>query len=205
MERVSDYLVFKYRGLAGALCFVPFILILLFSSPLILPFSFIGIVFQFLGWIFLAIYFTFRIWSMLFVGGRKDQELITEGPYSMTRNPIYFGNSCFGLAVACFFNSLTLIIATLILCYFYLTYVVAIEEKVLGNLFGNQYLAYKQKTPRFFPSFALYHSPKNISISISALRTEAQRLWVALFMPFLAQIIIHLRLSEALPHLFFFP
>ena len=31
-----------------------------------------------------------RMWSILYVGSKKNSELVTSGPYSITRNPLYF-------------------------------------------------------------------------------------------------------------------
>ncbi|TGS89835.1 isoprenylcysteine carboxylmethyltransferase family protein, partial [bacterium M00.F.Ca.ET.177.01.1.1] len=30
-----------------------------------------------------------RLWSTLYIGGRKSSEVVTGGPYSITRNPLY--------------------------------------------------------------------------------------------------------------------
>src|SRR5438874_6144411 len=31
-----------------------------------------------------------RIWSAAYISGRKNHELVVDGPYSLTRNPLYF-------------------------------------------------------------------------------------------------------------------
>lgn len=90
-----------------------------------------------------------RTWASGFI--RKEKELTTEGPYALTRNPLYLGNFFIGLGFGIMANN-SLILALFLTC-FSVIYTVTIknEEKRLLNKFGDAYLAYKEKVPIFFP------------------------------------------------------
>src|SRR5574337_582273 len=135
MKKVSDSLMFKYRGLVGVVCLFPVGIAVVFSSPLIAENTFTDFITDVLGWCCFGLYITFRIWSTLYVGGRKDKELQTQGPYSITRNPLYFGTFCFALSVSFFLESISLMVATTIVIAIYLRWVIAAEEQVLQRTF----------------------------------------------------------------------
>lgn len=97
-----------------------------------------------------------RVWCLVYIGGRKNKDLVTLGPYSLTRNPLYFfsflGLAGFGLCT----ESIT---TALILCGSFLAAyrpVIASEECRLSELFGARFAAYKARTPRFWPHPAGY-------------------------------------------------
>ncbi|MGD2217804.1 MAG: isoprenylcysteine carboxylmethyltransferase family protein [Gemmatimonadales bacterium] len=79
-------------------------------------------------------------------GGR----LITEGIYGRIRHPRYIAVWLGTLAVAFFTNYLAVyIIAIAILPALYL--VVVLEEQELRDRFGEEYISYCERVPRFFP------------------------------------------------------
>jgi protein-S-isoprenylcysteine O-methyltransferase Ste14 len=68
------------------------------------------------GIVFIVICILGRTWTSLYIGGRKIEQLVMIGPYSITRNPLYFfsviGAAGFGaqlgsIAVAITFAVLT--------------------------------------------------------------------------------------------------
>tara|TARA_R110002020_G_scaffold16823_6_gene59347 strand:+ start:1259 stop:1834 length:576 start_codon:yes stop_codon:yes gene_type:complete len=95
-----------------------------------------------------------RCWAALHIGGQKNQQLITSGPYARTRNPLYFfstvGLAGVGLAV----GSITL--GAVFFCFSYLvfSYVIEREERTLEQFFAGEYRAYALIVPRFFPSLS---------------------------------------------------
>jgi len=61
---------------------------LLFTKPFLVEGSDGHEYIEALGIGFVLICILGRLWSILYVGGRKNDELVTIGPFSMTRNPL---------------------------------------------------------------------------------------------------------------------
>ena len=102
-----------------------------------------------------------RLWCSLYISGRKDTELITVGPYSVTRNPLYFfsflGFAGVGLATE------TVTLAVAMTLFFALVYPVIIrrEEAFLRQEFGDRFDDYCARVPRFLPHAATYVEPES--------------------------------------------
>lgn len=93
-----------------------------------------------------------RLWSSLYIAGFKNDKLITVGPYSLVRNPLYvfsfFGAIGLGLA------SESLIITGVLIVPFLVWYPVLVleEERVLAERHPEEWAAYAAATPRFIPA-----------------------------------------------------
>jgi protein-S-isoprenylcysteine O-methyltransferase Ste14 len=75
--------------------------------------------------------------------------IVADGPYRVTRNPIYVGMLLGQTGFAIGFNSLWMLV-TLVLFYFVLRYgVIAREETYLERKFGGVYLGYKSRVRRW--------------------------------------------------------
>lgn len=83
------------------------------------------------------------------IDGETKTELVTTGLFSYSRNPIFFGMliSLLGLFLTTP-NGLTFLF--LILGYILIQIQIRLEEDFLANQHGQNYIAYKQKTGRFF-------------------------------------------------------
>jgi len=79
------------------------------------------------------------------------QNLVVQKPYLYCRNPIFFGviNLFFGISIL--FNSISSLVMVLIFSVIILLYTRFIEEKELETRFGDEYLAYKKRTPFIIP------------------------------------------------------
>jgi protein-S-isoprenylcysteine O-methyltransferase Ste14 len=71
------------------------------------------------------------------------------GPYSLTRNPIYIAYLGLWLGWALFFGSVGVLVAWLLLCLVANFIIVPQEERDLGAAFGEVYLQYKNRVPRW--------------------------------------------------------
>ena len=96
----------------------------------------------------------FRIWSSGFI--YKDDRLAVEGPYSIVRNPLYFGS--FLIGGCCLIAGSTWILLAIYAVTFPIVYISLIltEEERLLQLFGDDYAEYCSSVPRLVPSFWKY-------------------------------------------------
>lgn len=106
-----------------------------------------------------------RIWATLFIGGRKDSSLVTDGPYSLSRNPLYFysGLAVVGVSAASGIYMVTIIVAVTywVICHF----TIAAEERKLRALHGKAFDAYCARVPRLIPSLGPAQEPLEGSFS----------------------------------------
>lgn len=197
---------FHLRGFIGGAVYIPAGLLVLFSRPIIERGVLADALMTVAAWILFGAYVTVRLWAMLYVGGQKDRVLQTEGPYSIVRNPLYFGSFCFALSVPFFFESLSLALATLLALSLYFFWVIRSEEDRLKGIFGDEYRAYLMSTPRLLPNPLLYRASRDtLEVPLGPIRVETRRLWRAMLLPILSGLVAYLRSSPSWPHYFTLP
>jgi len=105
-----------------------------------------------------------RIWCALYIAGRKNQTLVDCGPYSLTRNPLYFFSFLAFVGAGLSFESLTL--AALFGVVFFATHwpTIRLEEHFLRGRFGDAFDAYTRRVPRFFPRFSRYQGAESLVV-----------------------------------------
>lgn len=115
------------------------------------PFAFIGIIFVVLG---IAI----NIWAdQIFKKKKttvKPHELPsvfeTQGPYSFSRHPMYFGMACILFGTAILLGSITSLIPAVIFVILMELLFIPTEENNMLKQFGHTYRKYKRKVRRWF-------------------------------------------------------
>jgi len=196
---------FRHRGLVGTLLMAPIALLVLASPPLVREDAFGGQLLNTLGWLCFLAYTAIRVWATLFIGGRKNDVLQVDGPYSICRNPLYVGSTFFALSIAFFLKSLTFGGVLLVAFLYYWLFVVPAEEKFLESRFGGVFRDYCRRTPRFWPRFSAYHSPASVSADMKFLRIEAGRLGRGVILPIALTVLTQLREAPWWPAWFQFP
>ncbi len=106
-----------------------------------------------------------RVWCTIYVGGWKNNTLVTEGPYSVSRNPLYLFSFIGGVGLGMVTKHLLLTGVFAVLFALYYPFVVREEEKYLASRFGAEYRDYIARTPRWIPNFRLFTVPKELTIS----------------------------------------
>jgi protein-S-isoprenylcysteine O-methyltransferase Ste14 len=151
--------LFKYRS------YTPFpflVLMIIFAHPTTISLI-IGLCIVLIGE-------CLRFWGVAIAGSETRTTghvggtfLITRGPFSYVRNPLYLGNIMiyFGIGIMSFALFPWLILAALV--YFFVQYylIVSLEEEHLLQKFGDEFQQYCKAVPKFFPSFRKYISANN--------------------------------------------
>jgi protein-S-isoprenylcysteine O-methyltransferase Ste14 len=151
-------LLFKSRGYTP----IPFLLIaLIFSNPqkiLII----IGIFMILLGEFM-------RLWGVSYAGSvtrtreAGAPELVSNGPFSYVRNPLYIGNILIYVGAIILSGVWFPYLSILVFLFFYIqyTFIISHEEEKLEELFKESYIEYKKSVPRFVPKMKPFKSKNN--------------------------------------------
>lgn len=121
-----------------------------------------------------------RMWCALYISGRKSQELVTAGPYSLCRHPLYLFNLVGFIGVAMLAESM--VAAALLATAFAILYpsVIASEERILRSRF-EEFDAYRASTPALLPRLSGYNTPLLWTVEVRAfVRNAADSVWFPL-------------------------
>jgi len=102
----------------------------------------------------------------------QGHALLKDGPYALSRNPMYLGILCIGLGiVSVLFQWWVAAVFLAIFCIRYIPLILS-EEKKLSALFPQSYALYRNKTARLFPQLNAIFVPKNFPLKIKWIKRE---------------------------------
>ena len=101
-----------------------------------------------------------RIWASLYIEGNKTKNLITAGPFSMVRNPLYFFSLIMLIGFCLALKAIYLPLALLLIFVLFHIPTIANEEKKLQDIHGEKFNSYVKSTPRLIPNIFKYKRPK---------------------------------------------
>ena len=84
------------------------------------------------------------------VNPHNSNQLVTEGVYKYTRNPMYLGFLIWLLSLGTILGNPASLIILLIFVKYMNTFQIIPEERILFDKFGEDYLLYKKSVPRWF-------------------------------------------------------
>lgn len=105
-----------------------------------------------------------RLWCSVFIAGRKDEQLVVEGPYSACRHPLYTLSLAGGAGLGLATHSALLTVATLLLLGALFSRAAVTEEAVLAARHGAAFRAYAASTRRFWPRLENPAVPERLQI-----------------------------------------
>ena len=146
-----------------------------------------------------------RLWSTLYIGGRKSALVVADGPYSITRNPLYVFSSVAAVGVGAQMGIDHRRHRLRCRLRRRLPHRHPARGKIPDCKSGAPYQAYLAKVPRFFPKLSLYDEGEPIGFRPSALMmTLLDGLVFLVAMP-LFELIDAAQESGTLPVLFHLP
>lgn len=117
-----------------------------------------------------------RIWATGYL--YKEEFLAVNGPFAYTRNPLYLGSFIIGFGFCLAAQSLNIFIVYLILFLFIYRISIKREEDTLQQKFGQEFVLYKERVPRIFPSMTPYQT--NVYSEFSWGQVKKNKEWMSL-------------------------
>jgi protein-S-isoprenylcysteine O-methyltransferase Ste14 len=168
MSEQFNKLLFKIarlRIIVSRIFAVLVILLVIFTTSSFKKDGWLDVLFETSGLFLLSVCSIGRLWALLYISGKKSQEVITDGPYSIVRHPLYLFSfiGAIGIGLA---SKNILVLGILVVSYLsYYPLTILSEENYLAKKFGQMYINYMKKTPRFLPKLSLYKSPPQVVIN----------------------------------------
>jgi protein-S-isoprenylcysteine O-methyltransferase Ste14 len=195
----------EYRIALSRIFSVIILFIILFSSYSWETNLYVNIATDVVAFVLILICTFGRLWALAYISGHKTKDLITEGPYSLVRNPLYLFSliGAIGVGIA----SKNLLVFTLILVIFaiYYPFVIKAEEEHLHEVHKEAFQKYKKNTPMFIPNFSSFHEQQYYAVNTRKFRRAfISVIWFPLIFIILL-VIERLHASGALPVFFTIP
>ena len=112
-----------------------------------------------------------RCWAMLYIGGNKNDKLVTTGPYSLCRNPLYVFSAMGVVGFGFMIQSLIYTIVLTSVTFAVLLQAARKEEGYLSDKFSEDYVNYRNSTPRFLPvNFRTFQTEPTVNVNVQSLR-----------------------------------
>lgn len=140
-----------------------------------------------------------RFWATLYIGGRKNREVVRDGPYSICRHPLYLFSTLGVLGFGLMLGSLVLAVGLGGVVGAVLWATAGREEAWLRHDMGPAYAAYAAEVPRLWPRPSLFRTPVVVPVTIGALRTNVWDAPVFLALLPLAELLNAVKDSGWLP------
>ena len=111
-----------------------------------------------------------RFWAILYIGGRKNQAIMQDGPYSICRHPLYLFSTIGAVGFGLMLGSLVLMVVIGGVTFLILSSTADREETFLREKFGPAYDTYAARVPRILPRPGLFTTAPQVTFSVATLR-----------------------------------
>jgi protein-S-isoprenylcysteine O-methyltransferase Ste14 len=145
-----------------------------------------------------------RLWCFSYIAGRKKKVLVTGGPYSLCRHPLYFFTLVGGLGLGLCTETLSIPLTFLLAFGMYYPSIIRTEEEFLSINFPD-YEDYKRRVPLFFPSLTRFANEETVVVNARAFLRELSGTAGFLCLLGVIELIEGLHNADVLPTYFLIP
>jgi len=158
-----------------------------------------------LGFILIVFSGVGRMWASAYISGMKSKKVVSSGPYSIMRNPLYFFSFLGFIGAGLAYGSI--IITLLLLFTFAITHIPIIlyEEKKLTSIFGDEFIDYMKRVPRFFPKLSQLDNPKVAEFRPKQFTKSVREATLIILSYALIKLIVWLHTQNILPNIIELP
>ncbi len=158
--------------------------------------------FSFAGMLLVAAGVVGRVWALSYLVGKKSKSLVTEGPFSLCRNPLYLF-SFLGMLGVCL-RTQTLAIPLVVMPLFALVHLRSVrnEEAKLRAMFEAEFDAYAARIPRFIPSLAQFKESEMLSVNAVLFRKGITELTMFFLIMGFIELVAALHRTGVVPTVF---
>jgi len=121
-----------------------------------------------IGLVLIFICIAGRTWCSFYIGSRKLHELVTTGPYSVSRNPLYVFSTIGAIGVGATFGSIACAAIAGGVVFGVFLRLARSEESALVEFHGEAFRHYCERVPRFWPRLSAWRDGETLTISQSA-------------------------------------
>jgi protein-S-isoprenylcysteine O-methyltransferase Ste14 len=118
----------------------------------------------FCGFVLVAIAALGRLWTSLFIAGRKDASLIQHGPYAACRHPLYLLTLLGMLGLGLATRSIVLLLALVGIAMVLHLGAARAEDALLERTHGDAARRYREQVPALLPDWSRYAVPEVLEI-----------------------------------------
>ena len=155
----------RYRILLSRVLLGIVTLAIVLSAPVWKPGPLVSTAIDLLAFILVLTAAFGRLWALSYISGHKTRDLITQGPYSAARNPLYFFSLAGALGIGILTKSAFVLGAIVLAFAVYYPLVIRAEEKHLEQVHGENFRKYRSRVPAFVPRFSFYAEPMEYPVN----------------------------------------
>ncbi len=151
------------------------------------------------GWLLVGVGVLGRVWSGSYICGRKNNQLMMVGPYSLCRNPLYLFSFIGGLGAMLITQTLLFPLIFVILYLAYYQPVMRSEEQTLQHIHGADFEKFRNDVPLFWPRSLSFKESDQYPISARHFRRFLLEVFWFIAFAALLQLMHYLHGVDILP------